>query len=144
MFRDLSLLLIILSHLVSALAQNYVPELNNAKFKIKNAIEIKAYAFPLNEVRLLDSPFKHAMEMDGKWLLSLEPDRLLHRFRKNAGLEPKAAIYGGWETETISGHTLGHYLSACSMMFASTGDKQFKDRVIYVVDELAIWQEQKR
>ena len=143
MLRNLSLLIISLSNLVAASAQNYVPEFNNAKFRIKNAIEIKAYAFPLNEVRLLDGPFKHAMEMDGKWLLSLEPDRLLHRFRKNAGLEPKAPIYGGWETETISGHTLGHYLSACSMMYASTGDTLFKERINYVVDELAVCQDKR-
>jgi hypothetical protein len=81
--------------IVALAAQNYVPEENNSKFKVKNAITIKAFAFPLNEVRLLDSPFKHAMEMDAKWLLSLEPDRFLHRFRKNAGLEPKGNIYGG-------------------------------------------------
>jgi DUF1680 family protein len=143
MFRNSLLLLILLANLISTLAQNYVPELNNTKFKVKNAIEIKAYAFPLKDIRLLDSPFKHAMEMDGKWLLSLEPDRLLHRFRKNAGLEPKAAIYGGWESETISGHTLGHFLSACSMMYASTGDKQFWDRINYVVDELAICQDKR-
>jgi DUF1680 family protein len=127
----------------SVKAQNYVPELNDAKFKIKNAIEIKAYSFPLKDIRLLDSPFKHAMDLDGKWLLSLEPDRFLHRFRKNAGLEPKAAIYGGWETESLSGHSLGHYLSACSMMYAATGNKEFLEKINYIVDELAICQDKR-
>ncbi|WP_200958293.1 beta-L-arabinofuranosidase domain-containing protein [Massilia sp. Root335] len=46
----------------------------------------------------------------------------MHKFRKNAGLEPKAPVYGGWEAERLCpGHTLGHFLSACSMSWASTG-----------------------
>ena len=51
-----------------------------------------------------------------------EPDRLLAWFRKEAGLAPKAEAYKGWERQTIAGHSLGHYLSACSMMVAATGD----------------------
>ena len=46
--------------------------------------------FPLEDVRLLDGPFKHAMEMDRQWLLKLEPDRLMNGFLQNAGLSPKA------------------------------------------------------
>ena len=103
---------------------------------VMNKIHIIAQPFELSEVQLLDSPFKHAMELDGKYLLSLDPDRLLRDYRKDAGLKPKGESYGGWEKEGIAGHTLGHYLSACSMMYASTGDKRFKDRVTYIVDEL--------
>jgi hypothetical protein len=61
-------------------AQSYVPEKNNSKVKVKPAVPVKAYAFNLKEVKLLNSPFKHAMEMDSAYLLSLKPDRLLHRF----------------------------------------------------------------
>ncbi len=104
--------------------------------KVKNKINIIAHPFDLNDVRLLDSPFKHAMELDGKYLLSLDPDRLLCDYRKDAGLKPKGESYGGWEKEGIAGHTLGHYLSACSMMYASTDDKRFKDRVDYIIDDL--------
>ena len=143
MLRTIILLLFFPILIGTLTAQNYVPEENNSKFKIGNAISIKAYAFPLNEVRLLDGPFKHAMEMDAKWLLSLEPDRFLHRFRKNAGLEPKAAIYGGWESETISGHSLGHYLSACAMMYAATGQREFLEKINYTIDELAICQDKR-
>lgn len=77
------------------------------------------------------------MDKDARWLLDLEPDRLLHRFRLNAGLQPKGEIYGGWETLGVSGHTLGHYLSACSMMYAASGDVRFKERVDYIIRELA-------
>lgn len=93
-------------------------------------------SFELNDVRLLDGPFKKAMDLDAAYLLELEPDRLLSRFREYAGLEVKGKAYGGWEQATLSGHSLGHYLSACSLMFASTGDARFRDRVTYIVEEL--------
>ena len=111
------------------------------KFKVPDKVNAKATPFSLKDVRLLDSPFKKAMELDGAWLLKLDPDRLLYRFYKNAGLETKGEIYGGWESMGISGHTLGHYLSACSMMYASTGDERFKEKVAYTVGQLAKCQE---
>ncbi|MGA2230103.1 MAG: beta-L-arabinofuranosidase domain-containing protein, partial [Tepidisphaeraceae bacterium] len=98
--------------------------------------------FPLSDVRLLDGPFLAAQQRDAKYLLSLEPDRMLHNFRVNAGLDPKAPIYAGWESVATwanircHGHTLGHYLTACSMMYASTGNEQFKQRCDYIVAEL--------
>lgn len=119
------------------MAQSFVPEKGNDKIKIKPVVALQAYSFDLKDVKLLDgSPFKDAMSRDAAYLLTIEPDRLLHRFHQNAGLPPKGAVYGGWESEGLSGHTLGHYLSACSMMFASTGDHRFKERVDYIVDEL--------
>src|SRR6186997_522831 len=97
---------------------------------------------PLNDVRLLDGPFLDAQKRDAAYLLSLQPDRMLHNFRVNAGLEPKAPVYGGWESEEpwvgirCHGHTLGHYLTAASLMYASTGDDRMKQRVDYIVAEL--------
>ena len=117
-------------------AQSYVPQQNDPRIKIKPAVAIKAWAFDLKDVRLLDGPFRHAMQMDSAYLLVLNPDRLLYRFYKNAGLPVKDSIYGGWESEGLSGHTMGHYLSACSMMFASTGNNEFTQRVNYIVDQL--------
>jgi hypothetical protein len=93
--------------------------------------------FSLSQVKLLPgSPFHNAMQRDAEYLLSIEPDRLLHRFYVNSRLEPKAPVYGGWESEGLSGHTLGHYLSACAMMYQSTGDVRFKERTDYAVREL--------
>ena len=94
-------------------------------------------AFPLEAVRLRASPYLTAVESNRAYLHSLEPDRLLHNYRKNAGLEPKAAIYGGWENDTIAGHTLGHYLSALSLLHAQTGDTEAPRRVTYIVSQLA-------
>ena len=46
----------------------------------------KAVPFDLSQVRLLDGPFQQAQQRDLKYLLSLDPDRLLHNFRVTAGL----------------------------------------------------------
>jgi hypothetical protein len=101
----------------------------------------KVWAFELKDVRLEDELFKGAMERNAAWLLSLEPDRFLAWFRKEAGLEPKAAVYGGWESQGVAGHCLGHYLSACAMQYAATGDEEFKTRATYIVSELALCQD---
>ena len=104
-------------------------------------IAFRALPFDLTEVKLLDGPFKHATDLNVQSLLNYEPDRLLGKFRSEAGLEPKAEHYHGWEDNTIAGHSLGHYLSACALMYQTTGDTQFLERVNYIVDELAMCQE---
>ncbi len=96
--------------------------------------------FPLEDVRLLDGPFKANMERNAAWLLELEPDRLLAGVREDAGLPPKAARYGGWEQQGVASHSLGHHLSACALQYAATGDSRFKERVDYIVEELALCQ----
>ncbi len=130
------ILSILFSHTLFCSAQSYVPEKDNAKTKVNPVIPIKAFAFNLADVKLLNSPFRHAMEMDSAYLLLLNPDRLLYRFYKNAGLPVKDSIYRGWESDGISGHTLGHYLSALSMMYVATSNIEFKKRVSYIINEL--------
>ena len=99
--------------------------------------------FALSQVRLGEGPFLHAQKMDEKYLLALEPDRMLANFRTNAGLEPRAPVYGGWESVEpwidirCHGHTAGHYLTAAACMYESTLDRRFADRVDYMVSELA-------
>jgi DUF1680 family protein len=99
-----------------------------------------ASPFPLEAVRLDPSPFLDAVEANKGYLHRIEPDRLLHNFRRHAGLAPKADAYGGWEADTIAGHTLGHYLSACALMVAQTGDPECRRRVDYIVGQLALCQ----
>jgi DUF1680 family protein len=100
-------------------------------------ISFRALPFDLSDVRLLEGPFLHAMELNKMILLGYEPDRFLAKFRTEAGLEPEAEHYHGWEDETLAGHSLGHYLGTCALMYGSTGDERFLDRVNYMVDELA-------
>ena len=103
------------------------------------AVALKARPFPLTDVRLLDGPFRDAMLRDQKYLLELDPDRLLHNFRVNVGLPSTAKPLGGWEAPDVElrGHSVGHYLSALALMFASTGDERFKARGDLMVAELA-------
>src|SRR6184192_3991633 len=117
---------------VSALAQARNP----AQIS-KNRI-VKARPLPLSDVRLLGGPLKNAQELDAKYLLELEPDRMLAYLRQRAGLEPKGKPYGGWDGagRQLTGHIAGHYLSAVSLMWAATGDARFKERADYIVSEL--------
>src|SRR3954471_6347150 len=102
-----------------------------------------ARPLPLDAVRLTGGPLKHAQELDAKYLLTLEPDRMLSFYRTRAGLPKKAEPYGGWDGEgrQLTGHIAGHYLSAVSYMWAATGDPRFKQRADYIVDELKLVQE---
>ena len=50
----------------------------------------KVESFPVRDVRLTASPFKHAEDMDIRYLLGIDPDRLLAPYLKEAGLSPKA------------------------------------------------------
>ncbi|HXB32942.1 MAG TPA: glycoside hydrolase family 127 protein, partial [Puia sp.] len=120
--------------------QSYVPEYGDVLMKVAPVVRVAAYPFSVKDVRLMDGPFRKAMELDARYLLVLEPDRLLSEFRAHAGLKPNAEKYGGWESSGLAGHTLGHYLSACSMEYAATQDTRFRDRVNYIVGELEVCQ----
>lgn len=129
-----SMFLLLLSIVLEA--QSYVPEKQQPKMKVKPVVPVKAYSFHLQDVQLLDGPFKTAMEADVRYLRLIEPDRLLADFREHANLKAKGARYGGWENSGLAGHSLGHYLSACAMHYAVTHDKVFLDKVNYIVTEL--------
>ncbi|WP_297094808.1 glycoside hydrolase family 127 protein [uncultured Draconibacterium sp.] len=92
--------------------------------------------FDLSDVRLLDSEFKNAQEQDIAYLMALDPDRLLAPFLREAGLEPKAESYPNWENTGLDGHIGGHYLTALSLMYASTGNTEMKERLDYMISEL--------
>ena len=101
-----------------------------------------AHAFLANQVRLLPgSPFFVRQELHRKGVLaSYDPDKLLYHYRALAKLPQKEGIergYAGWDSEFIRGHMTGHYLSAASRMAAATGSLLFRDRVNYLVGELA-------
>jgi len=109
--------------------------------EVSDAIALAVHGFEPGDVHLLEGPFKKAFDDNTGFLLSIEPDRLLHRFLAYNGLSPKGKVYGGWEAEGLSGHSLGHYLSACALGYAASGDERLLERVTYIVDELARVQE---
>lgn len=99
--------------------------------------------FPLSSTPLLDGEFKRHQELNRTYLRSLDPDRLLSWCRVEAGLEPKAPPYGGWESgddprdPRLPGHILGFYLSAASMMCQACNDDLLRKRIAYAVAGLA-------
>ncbi len=95
--------------------------------------------FPLKDVTLLESPFRHALMLNIETLLKYDTDRLLAPYRKVAGLSVKAASYANWIG--LDGHIGGHYLSALAIHYAATGNLECKNRMDYMVAELKACQE---
>ncbi|MCH1931180.1 glycoside hydrolase family 127 protein [Shewanella sp. A25] len=91
---------------------------------------------PLNDVRLTNGPFLHAQQTDLSYIMSIDPERLLAPYRKEAGIATDAENYPNWENTGLDGHIGGHYLSALALMYASTGDKVVLERLNYMVEEL--------
>ncbi len=99
----------------------------------------KVTPFALRDVRLLPSTFADVQEANRQFLLRLPVDRLVHVFRVNAKLDSAAKPLGGWEKPDceLRGHFVGHFLSACALMYASTGDDALKAKGDAIVTQLA-------
>lgn len=89
--------------------------------------------FPLSDVQLTASPFKHARDLNIQTLLQYNVDRLLAGYRKEAGLQPKDSIYKNWDG--LDGHVGGHYLTALAMNYA-TKNAECGRRMNYMIAEL--------
>src|SRR5580704_8529402 len=103
-----------------------------------------AIPFRLEDVRILDPDLLRMRDQTLNYLLALDSERLLHNFRVNAKLpSPAEPLYNresptnGWR-----GHYVGHFLSACSQMYASTVDVRIKTKADAMVAELAKCQTQ--
>src|SRR5215469_778516 len=110
----------------AAPAEKTYPKLEPSQ-AISNAVPYRALPLPLSDVRLTGGPLKNAEDLDAKYLLELEPDRMLYYLQQRAGIEPKAKQgYGGWDGKgrQLTGHIAGHYLSAVSYMYAATGNEE--------------------
>ena len=99
-------------------------------------LPVQMESFDVKDVTLTPSAFKHAEDMDIRYLLGIDPDRLLAPYLKESGLKPKAENYTNWENTGLDGHIGGHYLSALTYMYASTGNQEIKGRLDYVISEL--------
>ncbi len=90
-------------------------------------ISWKVQPFPMKQVRLRPGPFLTAQQTNLHYLNSIPNDRLAHMFRVTAGLPPRYGDgLGGWESPDceLRGHFAGgHYLSACALTYASTGNE---------------------
>ncbi|NID13455.1 glycoside hydrolase family 127 protein [Fibrivirga algicola] len=117
------------------------------KMKVPVNVPIKAQSFDLQDVRITHGLFHDNIEREGKWLLSLPVDRLMHSFRVNAGMNtPKPGSptkmpkpLGGWEglDMELRGHSIGHMLSGLALQYASTGRDAFRKKGDSLVTALA-------
>jgi len=99
----------------------------------------------MKDVRLRPGAFRAAADANRRYLKTLPTDRLLHTFRVTAGLPSSAEPLGDWEKPDceLRGHFAGgHYLSACALAFASSGDEELKRNGDIMVRELAKCQAQ--
>src|SRR5690606_27870435 len=93
-------------------------------FLISHIAFAQIQPFKLHDVRITSGPFKNAQDVDLKYILDLEPDRLLAPYLIDAGLPTKEDRYGNWESIGLDGHIAGHYLSALAMLYASTDNQE--------------------
>jgi hypothetical protein len=91
---------------------------------------VTALPFRLEDVRILDPDLQRMREQTLNYSLALDSDRLLHNFRVNAKLPSSAEPLYNRESPTNGwrGHYVGHFLSACSRLYASTGDARIKTK----------------
>src|SRR5216684_1789379 len=103
-------------------------------------------AFPLSAVRLLDSPLRANQARNTSYLMFVDPDRMLHTFRRNYGLPSSAQPVGGWEApgSLVRGHCTGHLMSGLALTYASTGNQAAAEKGAYLVDQLARYQARDR
>jgi DUF1680 family protein len=99
----------------------------------------KVDAFDMSAVSLLPGVCQSEQLADKAYLLRLKSDSLLYNFRHQAGVAAPGTPCGGWEAPDceLRGHFVGHYLSALSLMYKSTGDPELKAHDTLMVSELA-------
>ena len=106
-------------------------------------------SFEVSEVTLSDGIFKTSQDTGKEVLLSLDVDRLLAPVALSTGASTDTSkYYGGWESynyrgygaKGITGHSLGHWLSAASTMYAVSNDAQLKEKLDYAVSKMAEYQ----
>ena len=105
----------------------------------RNELKQALHAFGLRDVTLANGPLQQAREWNRSYILRLPNDRLLHNFRMNAGILSDATPLGGWEDPKceVRGHSVGHYLSACALLYAATGEQAVKAKADEIVAGIA-------
>ncbi|GAA0309683.1 hypothetical protein GGQ92_001291 [Gracilibacillus halotolerans] len=90
----------------------------------------------MENTKLLNGLFKQSQEKGKKYLVDLDVDRLMAPCYEAVNQTPKKERYGGWEQQSIAGHSLGHWLSAAAVMYHATEDVKLKEKLIYALEEM--------
>ena len=109
----------------------------------RDAVRPRVQPFALGQVTLDSGLLQNARDWNRSYMMRLPEDRLLHNFRVTAGLPSSAQPLGGWEApeSELRGHFVGHYLSACGLMYASSGDVAIKNKGNALVAGIAACQQ---
>ncbi|NUS15085.1 MAG: glycosylase [Streptomyces sp.] len=100
--------------------------------------------FPPYAVRLGASVFQEKRDRMKAFLRAFDERRFLVLFNENAGRPnpPGVPVVGGWEDGgQLSGHWTGFYLTALAQAYADDGEQVFKDKMDWVIGELAAVQD---
>lgn len=79
------------------------------------------------KIELLNGLFKTSQGKGKEYLIYLDVDRLLAPCYEAIGKTPKKPRYGGSEAMKISGHSLGHFLSALASMYVAEKDEKLNE-----------------
>ena len=99
------------------------------KIKKRTLGDLEVLPFHPSLVTLNESPFMDIRDREFRRLLEINPKRYLSGFQQDKAMSDSAS---SWRI----GYEVGSYLSACSRMYASTGDPRLSDRITYVVNGL--------
>jgi DUF1680 family protein len=124
-----------------AVAQTAPPQAgfldNNPRWLVK--------PFPLHQVSVANGTvFAEKRDRVLRYAAAYPADRVLHNFRVTAGRPVPAGSSppGGWDDATgnLRGHFSGHLMTMLAQAYASTGDAQYKNKLDFIVAELAACQ----
>jgi hypothetical protein len=128
-------LFIVLTLLLSSLGRRCLAFPHQANV-VENKVPAAVEPFDPSEVQLLDGPFKQAQDLNHRLLLKTDLNVLLYPYRREAGIP--SPVKGRDDLRYPStGHTLGHFLSACALIYGNTGDAEIKAKADEAVKELA-------
>lgn len=106
------------------------------KNTVTPSVQRKWTNFDLASVRLTGNSYaKDRQDQNVNYLLSIDEERMLLAVMRAAGLTTNnKSYYGGWQGNSNNG--FGNYLSALSMMYASTGNSQLLTKLNWMVDKI--------
>lgn len=97
----------------------------------------KEQQFGLDEVKVTDTYYEGAQNLDVAFLKKFEVNRVLVGYRENAGINTQGASrYNGWENGLLAGHGMGHYLTAAAQAIKLTGDVELEAKLSDIVSGL--------
>lgn len=99
--------------------------------------------FRLDQVRLGDGLLQQKRDLIKTFIREYDERRFLVLFNEQAGRpNPNIQPPGGWEDGgLLSGHWTGHYMTALSQAYAEKSEKVYKDKLDWMVTELAAVQD---